>query len=670
MRLRALCLVFSLLAPAFCTDAQVFDMDRDREPVVSLDGLWRFQPCDDPRWADPAFDDSKWPLISSTRSWSEQGYKNMAGTAWYRAKVQLPSGEDPLAIYVPVINTSYQLFVDGKLIGGKGGMPPHERVDMFHPTVYLLPPFDRQETRVLSISFRIWQSPSSPADSPGGLSKGTLIGKRDLVQQWGAMKDHEKAWNYVLSDSVLGLLQTLTGLGAFALFILRRQEKEYLWFAMMVLLGTAATSFMDSFIYFHSITGAWYEISFGLLAIGSSLAGMAFYFRLLGGKRNWLFWLSVTSILSSYLVTLLNLTMGGLTASVRNLTWGFLAIAPVIWLASLLLRRAYQGLPDARLLLGPVLLQVTVGLALIALQFEEQGGWSPVPLGWLNYSWQWPFPFTLSNAVDFSFLIAMLAILVHRFTRSRRHEERLLGEFEAARTVQQVLVPEAIPAIPGFKIETVYKPFSEVSGDFFQVLNTRCSDGSSSAVVVIGDVSGKGMPAAMTVSLLVGTVRTLAHFTSSPGAILAAMNQRMLGRMQHGFTTCLVLRADPDGKCTVANAGHPAPYRKGAELTLENGLPLGLSDSSTYPEVTFQLVEGESITFITDGVVEARAKSGELFGFERTAEISTLSADFIALTAQAFGQDDDITVLTLSRVAVGEPSVVEVAAPMLSPSPA
>jgi serine phosphatase RsbU (regulator of sigma subunit) len=293
-----------------------------------------------------------------------------------------------------------------------------------------------------------------------------------------------------------------------------------------------------------------------------------------------------------------------------------------------------------------------------------------MPLGWLNHSWNWPVPFSPINLVDATFLVAMLAILLYRFTRSRTHEERLSSEFEAARTVQQVLIPEAIPAIAGFKIETVYKPFSEVAGDFFQILSSTCGDGRSCALVVIGDVSGKGMPAAMTVSLLVGTVRTLAHFTSSPGAILAAMNQRMLGRMHHGFTTCLVLRADPDGGCTLANAGHPAPYLKGAELTLENGLPLGLSESSSYPEVTFQLGEGESLTFITDGVVEARAKSGELFGFERTAEISTLAAEFIALTAQAFGQEDDITFLTLSRVAVGEPSVVEVAATMLSPSPA
>jgi hypothetical protein len=645
-------------------------MDKDREPVVSLEGLWRFHPGDDPRWADPAFDDSQWPLIRGDKSWSEQGYNDMADTAWYRVKVQLRLGEGPLAIYVPAISTSYQLFVDGKLIGGKGGLPPHERVDLFHPTVYLLPASDQRETHILSISFRIWQQPGSPAYSAGGLSKGTLIGRRDLVQVWGAMKDHEKAWNYVLSDSVLGLLQTLTGIGALALFVLRRREKEYLWFAIMVLLLAAATSFMDSFLNFHSISAVAFAICFGLLGMGASLASVAFYFRLLSGKRNWLFWLAVGSILLSYFVTLLDVTTRRLPFSMVNLLWAVLAIPGMVWLASLLLRRAFQGLPDARLLLGPVLLQMTMGLALLALQFEEQTGWSPLPLAWLNHNWQWPFPFNLSNAVDFSFLIAMLAILLYRFTRSRTQEERLSTEFEAARTVQQILIPEAIPAIPGFRIETVYKPFSEVSGDFFQILDSRRIDGSSAALVVIGDVSGKGMPAAMTVSLLVGTVRTLAHYTQAPGEILAAMNQRMLGRMQHGFTTSLVLRADPDGRCTVASAGHPAPYMKGAEVALETGLPLGLSGSSTYPEVTFQLSEGESLTFITDGVVEARAKSGELFGFERTAQISTLAAEFIALTAQAFGQDDDITVLTLSRVAVGESSPVEVAAPMFSPSPA
>jgi serine phosphatase RsbU (regulator of sigma subunit) len=170
-------------------------------------------------------------------------------------------------------------------------------------------------------------------------------------------------------------------------------------------------------------------------------------------------------------------------------------------------------------------------------------------------------------------------------------------------------------------------------------------------LVIVGDVSGKGMPAAMTVSLLVGTVRTLAHYTQSPGEILAAMNQRMLARSHGGFTTCLVLRADPNGALIIANAGHIAPYLAGMELQLKNGLPLGISADTIYAESTFQLSREQQLTFLTDGVVEARDKFGALFGFDRAAAMSGHSADQIAKTAELFGQDDDITVLTLARTA-------------------
>src|SRR6202041_837727 len=108
---------------------------------------------------------------------------------------------------------------------------------------------------------------------------------------------------------------------------------------------------------------------------------------------------------------------------------------------------------------------------------------------------------------------------------------------------QQVLVPAETPVIPGFHIESLYKPAGEVGGDFFQIIAVP----GGGALVVIGDVSGKGMPAAMTVSLLVGTLRTLAHYSQSPGEILSAMNQLMLGRSRGGFTTCLVLLAAADG---------------------------------------------------------------------------------------------------------------------------
>ena len=100
------------------------------------------------------------------------------------------------------------------------------------------------------------------------------------------------------------------------------------------------------------------------------------------------------------------------------------------------------------------------------------------------------------------------------------------------------------------------------------------------------------------------------------------MNQRMLARSQGGFTTCLVLRCDAVGKLTIANAGAFLPYVAGKELPLENGLPLGLTADTTYAERGFQLAPGDQLTLLTDGVVEARDKTGALFGFERSAALS------------------------------------------------
>jgi serine phosphatase RsbU (regulator of sigma subunit) len=145
------------------------------------------------------------------------------------------------------------------------------------------------------------------------------------------------------------------------------------------------------------------------------------------------------------------------------------------------------------------------------------------------------------------------------------------------------------------------------------------------------------------------------------------MSQRMMTRSSGSFTTCLMLRADPDGTLTVANAGHIAPYLAGMELALENGLPLGLAAESTYAESTFHLAPGQQLTLLTDGVVEARDKTGALYGFERTAILSIQPAETIARAAQAFGQDDDITVLTLARLAAGAESASLQTSPALAP---
>jgi hypothetical protein len=242
---------------------------------------------------------------------------------------------------------------------------------------------------------------------------------------------------------------------------------------------------------------------------------------------------------------------------------------------------------------------------------------------------------------------AILIIFVRDLIRDRNEKQRLAAELAASRAVQQVMVPEKAPAIPGFDLQAVYKPHGEVGGDFFQILALP----EGGVLIAVGDVSGKGMPAAMMVSLLVGALHALIETTTRPGQLLAGINRCIQARSNGGFTTCIVVHAEAGGKLTMASAGHPAPYLAGSELTLKNGLPLGLAADSTYPESTFHLNARQQLTLLTDGVVEAREKGGGLFGFARAAALSTQSAETIAQAAVAFGQDDDITVLTLMRSA-------------------
>jgi len=263
--------------------------------------------------------------------------------------------------------------------------------------------------------------------------------------------------------------------------------------------------------------------------------------------------------------------------------------------------------------------------------------------GMKNYftigGWQWQYTTCGIAALG----AATLAILARDLIRDRSEKQRLAAELAASRAVQQVLIPEEFPAVAGFEIQSVYKPYGEVGGDFYQILPLP----NGGVLIAIGDVSGKGMPAAMMVSLLVGTLHALVETTTSPGQLLAGLNRLTQARSHGGFTTCLILRVAADGAVTFANAGHIAPYRSGAEIECQNGLPLGLVAGTPYPESSFVLRAGEQLTLLTDGVVEARNQTGELFGFERTATLSSDSAEAIAQRAQAFGQDDDITVLTL-----------------------
>jgi hypothetical protein len=639
-------LTFALLSviSTNLSPAQVFDLEQDRVPMAELNGLMRFHTGDHPRWSDPNLDDSQWPLIRSGQPWSQQGYQNYSGVAWYRFRVVLPREHRQLALYFGEVSTSYEVYADGRLVGQFGGIPPHEKVVIAIPKVFLLPMSITNFEHSLLIAVRVWKRPRAAMYSVGGFTLPPCIGDADLIQDWRSRIVDRLLWNDSAAN-YQAFIEFLAGVAGLLLFSLRRQERAYLWFGAYQLFG-AASLFTVTYIDFHELTSNLYLVLLNLFQTGAEACFVAFIFHIVGGRRGKLYWIAIGIAVFGYLLLVPELRewISFSTFQVMN-TIASIPYTAIIMI--LIYGGIRRGARDAKLLLLPVGLYNLSELIDISHEAIFTSGNTGIEkyLGWTEQLSRWPFPISLMDATNALMQISMLAILILRFARSRRDEERFKSELEAARTVQQVLIPEEIPAIPGLALECVYKPAGQVGGDFFQILPTP----NNGALVVIGDVSGKGMPAAMAVSLLVGTVRTLAHYTQSPSEILTAMNQRILGRSKNGFTTCLVLRLDPDGAATVANAGHLAPYNGSKELTVESGLPLGLAAEAEYTESTFHLDPGEELTLVTDGVPEARAKNGELFGFERTASIAILSAAHIAATAVAFGQQDDVTVLKIRR---------------------
>ena len=164
----------------------------------------------------------------------------------------------------------------------------------------------------------------------------------------------------------------------------------------------------------------------------------------------------------------------------------------------------------------------------------------------------------------------------------------------------------------------------------------------------------------MSVSLIVGALRTLAEFTTSPAEVLRHLNRRLYGRLHDGFATCLVLHLAADGTATLANAGHLPPVSSRRDLSVEGSLPLGIVENPDYADVSLQLRDDETLTLYTDGVIEARNAQGDLFGFDRVQQMlrSGATLDLVVSEACAFGQQDDITVLSIRRDAraAAEPS--------------
>jgi hypothetical protein len=256
-------------------------------------------------------------------------------------------------------------------------------------------------------------------------------------------------------------------------------------------------------------------------------------------------------------------------------------------------------------------------------------------------------------AVMFSVVVGYVGFVVVSVAESRRRtrveldKAALETEMAAAREIQRLMVPDELPQTPGYAVESIYRPAAQVGGDFFQVIPL----GSGQTLVVVGDVSGKGLSAAMIVSMIVGMLQAITRTSQDPAQILAELNDRLFERKHEGFVTCLAMRLDPSGRVAVANAGHLAPWLNGSEITLAGSLPLGLVAAAVPEGVLLTVGQGDRFTLLTDGVIEARNAEGVLFGFERTRSLIHQGTSLLALAEAAIqhGQEDDLTVISILR---------------------
>lgn len=254
-----------------------------------------------------------------------------------------------------------------------------------------------------------------------------------------------------------------------------------------------------------------------------------------------------------------------------------------------------------------------------------------------------------------------VAFMVQAQEQLVREHERLEQELRTSRFIQNSLLPKNVPALPGWQITPYYQPAREVGGDFYNVL--QFDDGRLG--IVIGDASGKSVPAALVMATTSTMLRTAVRGVASPGEVLARVNELLYADIPPNmFVTCFYALLDPgSGRLHYANAGHEVPYRRSDEGVTElraTGMPLGMLPGSSYEEYEAVLFPGESLLFYTDGLVEAHNPQREMFDYPRlsaliagypggTALIEFLLSALARFTGERWEQEDDVTMVVLSR---------------------
>jgi hypothetical protein len=619
-------------------DADPHNMDATRfGDLVTVGPNWLFAPGDDLAWASPALDDSGWKTVSIEKPLTDYGYRDFH-FAWYRIHIHLRPGIHNVMVGTLNIDGNYEVYANGVRLGGSGKMTERLLSAQESLISYAIPGnlIGERGDLVLAIRCAVNWGSNSGRGTSTPLNSGSvyLLGQESAPLIASYVAAHQGG-----PTLLLGILALLAGVISFALYFVLQSQREYLAIGIYLL---ADSVMMALQLWLNVVRYSFpvHVLDFTVLSV-MTIALIEFVRLVLHLPRTR--WLLAMEVVCSLVFLLTPLHTVGIISNTLNSVFFVPVLVMKVVLPVLLIRGRLKGNREAGLLLGAILIS---GLADYwyflrnLAYYAHMNALLPylpfnIPLGsyWVNFY----------QVGELFFDIFILIFLVQRTVRIARERNRVAAELEAARTTQQLLLARCSNPTPGFHVEAIYHPASEVGGDFFEV--SSMPDGGLLAIV--GDVSGKGLLAAMRVAMILGVLRR--ESSREPAQILHNLNDALQNPGEHGFTTACCVRIEPDGRYTLANAGHIAPYIDGREVPTPPSLPLGLAPDQHYAPVSGSLNAEQKIVLLSDGVVEARSATGELLGFDRTAQLTLKSAREIADTAKAFGQEDDITVLTLAR---------------------
>ena len=622
--------------------SQVVDASRWQAGSVDLVNDWKMHEGDNTEWAQPTFDDAQWTQVEL----DNQGAAT-PGWRWYRLHFRLEAAHPHEHLILAGGGGVYAVYLNGQPVEDIRLKPWYAQK---RPVEEVISLDDQQNDFTLALrthstqAYAIWQLP---------LFLTAAVGSADVIDNERVAFEAQRFYIAIPSIAI-NLLVVLAGMGAFALFRSQRGHREYFWLGLYLsLLGIA-----NGLLYCAEsglIPLAWNNQLGDPLIYAVTMVQIEFTFSF-AGQRVTRTWRAYQVLLLLPWVANLLVAMGWLSTSRYVVLQAAMILPAAVLLPILLLVWSRRGNSEARWLILPSLFPAATSALYDLGNASQLTGWgkldfleNPIPIGHV--------PVQIPDFAEFLFVLAIGVVMFFRFTRVSREQIRVAAELEAAREIQQRLVPAQLPRLAGYTIEAAYFPALEVGGDFYQIFD----QGDGVQLLVVGDVSGKGLKAAMTGTLALGSLHTLASQGLGPAEVLNRLNRQLVQSGNEGFVTCICARITLQGELCAASAGHLSPYRNGQELSVPAGLPLGIAMDSSYAECGFQLQLEDQLTLLSDGVVEAMDTGGKLFGFERTQEISVQPAEAIARAAQEFGQQDDITVLTVLRTAVSVNSKLEIA---------